>query len=116
VLPKVPLFAYVQHQIHRADDEFATSFPWEMELPEQRPLRSEHTSQVLGRSSKLRDYCILTKPEVNLLILLTASAGYYLGSPGGFHISGWLHTLIGTLLVASGTATLNQWMEKIWDG
>lgn len=66
--------------------------------------------------SKLRDYCILTKPEVNLLILLTASAGYYLGSRGPFSISGWLHTLIGTLLVASGTATLNQWMEKIWDG
>ena len=66
--------------------------------------------------SKLRDYCVLTKPEVNLLILLTASAGYYLGSPGRFNISGWLHTLIGTLLVASGTATLNQWMEKVWDG
>ncbi|MBV9181240.1 MAG: protoheme IX farnesyltransferase [Acidobacteria bacterium] len=66
--------------------------------------------------SKLRDYLVLTKPEVNLLILLTASAGYYLGSPGKFHSSGWLHTLIGTLLVASGTATLNQWMEKVWDG
>jgi protoheme IX farnesyltransferase len=23
--------------------------------------------------------------------------------------------LIGTLLVASGTATLNQWMERVWD-
>jgi protoheme IX farnesyltransferase len=27
-----------------------------------------------------------------------------------------LSTLLGTLLVASGTATLNQWMERIWDG
>jgi protoheme IX farnesyltransferase len=24
--------------------------------------------------------------------------------------------LLGTLLVASGTATLNQWMERVWDG
>jgi len=66
--------------------------------------------------SKVRDYYILTKPEVNLLILMTTSAGYYLGVRGTFHITGLLHTLIGTLLVASGTATLNQWMEKTWDG
>jgi len=33
-----------------------------------------------------------------------------------FHFTGLLNTLIGTLLVASGTATLNQWMERVWDG
>jgi heme o synthase len=64
----------------------------------------------------LRDYYILTKPEVNLLILMTTSAGYYLGSRGAFRFSGLVHTLIGTLLVASGTATLNQWMERGHDG
>jgi len=66
--------------------------------------------------SKLRDYYSLTKPEVNLLILMTTSAGYYLGSRGTFHVVGLANTLIGTLLVASGTATLNQWMERAWDG
>jgi heme o synthase len=66
--------------------------------------------------AKTRDYYILTKPEVNLLILMTTSAGYYLGLRGAFHLSGLLNTLIGTLLVASGTATLNQWMERDWDG
>src|SRR5271155_780271 len=66
-------------------------------------------------TSKLRDYYTLTKPEVNLLILMTTSAGYYLGSQGGFKIAGLINTLIGTLLVASGTATLNQWMERVWD-
>ncbi len=66
--------------------------------------------------SKLRDYLTLTKPEVNLLILMTTSAGYYLGSRGPVHVAGLLNTLIGTLLVASGTATLNQWMERVWDG
>ena len=67
-------------------------------------------------TSKLRDYYTLTKPEVNLLILMTTSAGYYLASRGPFRIAGLVHTLIGTLLVASGTATLNQWMERVWDG
>jgi len=66
--------------------------------------------------SKLRDYYTLTKPEVNLLILMTTSAGYYLASRGPLRIGGLLSTLLGTLLVASGTATLNQWMERVWDG
>ena len=67
-------------------------------------------------TSKLRDYYILTKPEVNLLILMTTSTGYYLASRGPFRITGLINTLVGTLLVASGTATLNQWMERVWDG
>ena len=67
-------------------------------------------------TDKLRDYLTLTKPEVNLLILMTTSAGFYLGSQGPFHWVRLANTLIGTLLVASGTATLNQWMERVWDG
>src|ERR1700722_13731270 len=67
-------------------------------------------------SSTLRDYCTLTKPEVNLLILMTTSAGYYLASRGPFRLVGLVNTLLGTLLVASGTATLHQWMERGWDG
>ncbi|HKU25099.1 MAG TPA: heme o synthase [Candidatus Sulfotelmatobacter sp.] len=65
--------------------------------------------------SKLRCYYTLTKPEVNLLILMTTSAGYYLATDGRLRILGLINTLIGTLLVASGTATLNQWMERAWD-
>ncbi len=67
-------------------------------------------------TSRLRDYYTLTKPEVNLLILMTTSAGYYLASRGPLRIGGLINTLVGTLLVASGTATLNQWMERVWDG
>ncbi len=81
-------------------------------------MRNEQ-APIIGRTnrslSKLRDYLALTKPEVNLLILMTTSAGYYLGLVGPFHISGLINTLIGTLLVASGTATVNQWMERVWD-
>jgi len=77
-------------------------------------LMASPASQTL--TSKLRDYYTLTKPEVNLLILMTTSAGYYLASRGPLRIVGLLNTLLGTLLVASGTATLNQWMERRWDG
>src|SRR5271165_1131345 len=66
--------------------------------------------------SKLRDYYTLTKPEVNLLILMTTSAGYYMASRGPLKVGGLISTLVGTLLVASGTATLNQWIERVWDG
>lgn len=65
--------------------------------------------------AKVADYYTLTKPEVNVLILMTTSASYYLGSRGPFRVAGLLNTLLGTLLVASGTATLNQWMERVWD-
>ena len=64
---------------------------------------------------KLRDYYELTKPEVNLLILMATSAGYCLGSPGKLKVAGLINTVLGTLLVASGTATLNQLMERAHD-
>ncbi len=48
-------------------------------------------------TSKLRDFYILTKPEVNLLILMTTSTGYYLASRGPFQIVGLINTLVGTL-------------------
>src|ERR1700693_489100 len=75
-----------------------------------------HPVSLQAFKSKLRDYYTLTKPEVNLLILMTTSAGYYLASRGPWRIAGLVNTLLGTLLVASGTATLNQWMERVWDG
>jgi heme o synthase len=64
------------------------------------------------------DYWALTKPEVNLLILITTFAGFYLApgsSPSGFRILLALHMLLGTLLVAGGTATLNQFFERDFD-
>ena len=66
----------------------------------------------------LADYWILTKPEVNFLILMATSAGFYLGLPDhsvAFPFLRLLHTLIGTLLVASGTGTLNQYIEREFD-
>ena len=69
-------------------------------------------------STPLPDYWALTKPEINLLIAIATFAGFYLGRPSGTHEFPFLlliHTLFGTLLVASGTGTLNQYMERRFD-
>jgi heme o synthase len=68
--------------------------------------------------SAFADYWTLTKPDVNLLILITTAAGFCLALPAhlvGFPILLLVHTLAGTLLVASGTATLNQYVERQFD-
>src|SRR5262249_50951403 len=72
----------------------------------------------LSGASVLADYWALTKPAVNLLILITTAAGFCLA--GSIHLVGFpvlllVHTLAGTLLVASGTATLNQYVERRFD-
>src|SRR6202142_1402925 len=64
------------------------------------------------------DYWALTKPEINFLIAIATFAGFYLGRPSGPHGFPFLlliHTLLGTLLVASGTGTLNQYIERRFD-
>jgi protoheme IX farnesyltransferase len=72
-----------------------------------------------GRALRvLGDYWALTKPEVNFLILVTTFAGFYMASKpgsGGFQILPAVHALLGTLLVASGTGTLNQYLERVFD-
>jgi protoheme IX farnesyltransferase len=70
------------------------------------------------RSSALADYWALTKPEVNFLIVITTFAGFYLGSGAGwqgFSLSRAINAVFGTLLVASGTGTLNQYIERVFD-
>src|SRR6266852_3009026 len=70
------------------------------------------------RSSALSDYWALTKPEVNFLIAITAAAGFWMGSSAALSHFPWiplLHTLLGTVLVASGAATLNQRIELRFD-
>lgn len=72
----------------------------------------------LACSSVLSNYWSLTKPEVNFLIAVTAAAGYWMGAPASFAHFPWtslLHTLVGTILVASGAATLNQLIELRFD-
>jgi heme o synthase len=68
-----------------------------------------------ARRIGLVDYLELTKPGVTTLILFATLVGFYLGSPQGIQIVLLLHTLLGTALVAGGTAALNQYWEREGD-
>jgi len=64
------------------------------------------------------DYWALTKPEINFLIAIATFTGFYLGCPTqlqGFPFMRLIHTVLGTLLVASGAGTLNQYLERRFD-
>jgi heme o synthase len=81
-------------------------------------VRGPQDTRAAALSATLPDYWALTKPEVNFLILITTFAGFYLASrsdPAKFHYLLALHALRGTLLVAGGTATLNQALESSFD-
>jgi heme o synthase len=67
--------------------------------------------------TRAHDYLELTKPRITCFILMSTAIGFLFGA----HLAagwGWLqlfHTLLGTALIASGTAALNQWYESEGD-
>ena len=69
----------------------------------------------------MRDYIELTKPRITWLILMSTGIGYFYGLPAAANwweflksipLLSLIHTVIGTGLIASGTAALNQWYER----
>jgi protoheme IX farnesyltransferase len=66
-------------------------------------------------ASLLSDYIALTKPRLNGLVVATSAAGYYLGSADAPALAPMVQTVVGTALVASGSAALNQVLERHTD-
>jgi protoheme IX farnesyltransferase len=62
------------------------------------------------------DFVTLTKPRVNLLVLVTTVIGFHLGNRAGADLALLFHTVVGTFLVASGAAAFNQVLERDVDG
>lgn len=60
----------------------------------------------------MKPYIELTKPRITWLILMSTGIGYFFGWRGEWNWLGFLHTILGTGLIASGTAALNQWYER----
>jgi protoheme IX farnesyltransferase len=64
----------------------------------------------------MRPYIELTKPRITWLILMSTGIGYFFGMSShrlaDLNVLLLLHTIIGTALIASGTAALNQWYER----
>ena len=67
-------------------------------------------------TSRSSDFLALTKPRLNLLVLITTLGGLYLAAPDGVHPVLLFHTIVGTALVAGGAAALNQVWERDTDG
>ena len=64
-----------------------------------------------AKHSRVRDYIELTKSLITWLIIMSTAVGYYFGHTGAWSLWPLIHTMIGTALIASGTAALNQWYE-----
>ena len=66
-------------------------------------------------NGSLADYLALTKPRLNLLVVATSAAGYYLGGPARPDAVAMTQAVAGTALVAGGAAVLNQLYERDTD-
>jgi protoheme IX farnesyltransferase len=66
-------------------------------------------------SGRVADYIELTKPRLNVLVVATSAAGYYLGAAGPLDWWRMVQAVSGTALVAGGAAVLNQVYERDTD-
>jgi heme o synthase len=66
-------------------------------------------------SGRAADYVALTKPRLNVLVVATSAAGYYLGASGRIDGVAMATAVAGTALVAGGAAVLNQVYERDTD-
>jgi len=78
------------------------------------------TAETLNQSSVPKKgwvsvYADLTKARLTLLVLLTTLVGFYVGWRGAMNYWRMLNAVVGTALVASGAAALNQLLEREHD-
>ncbi len=66
-------------------------------------------------SQSWRDYLILCKPRVVLLMLFTAWIGMYLASEGTLSFSLWFFATLGIALLSGSAATVNHVLERRTD-
>ncbi|MFN0158216.1 MAG: heme o synthase [Bacteroidota bacterium] len=65
--------------------------------------------------SRVLDYLTLMKPELTLLSVATAMAGFYLATEGQINYLLMLNVFLGTALVGGGAGALNQYIERGYD-
>lgn len=65
--------------------------------------------------ARLKDFWDLTKPRMNVVVVVTTLAGYYLAAPSPVEWIRLISTLLGTALAAAGASVLNQVMEREFD-
>ena len=62
------------------------------------------------------DYYELTKPGITFTVLASMLIGFIMGSAAGLNFTLMFHALLGTYLIAAGTAAHNMFMERGLDG
>lgn len=79
------------------------------------PSSSAPRAQAIARPSLLADYATLFKLRVSVMVIITAAAGFYLGSLQSgispFH-AGLLQAMAGIAAVTCGSSALNQALER----
>ena len=78
-------------------------------------IEQQVTNAAAGSASRLAAYVELTKPRITFLVVLTAAAGFCMGSASGVDYVGLLNMSVGIALLSSGIATLNQSLERDLD-
>src|SRR5688500_11783150 len=70
---------------------------------------------MLGWRMRVAAFVELTKPRIAFMLVLTAAAGFYIGTKGSFDAAVFVNAMIGIMLLAFGVATLNQYIERDTD-
>jgi heme O synthase-like polyprenyltransferase len=89
-----------------------------IEIPYRASLQGAKFPAAMRFYSILFDLWTLTKPEINFMIAMATFTGFCLGRADQAHpfsLSLALRTIIGTVFIASGTGTLNQYVERQFD-
>lgn len=71
---------------------------------------------ILGRRGLLKDFLLLTKPIVVLLLLVTTYAGMVIGAKAWPSLELTFWTLLGGFLAAGGSGAMNQYIDRNDDG
>ena len=66
-------------------------------------------------AARIAAFVDLTKPRITFLVVLTAAAGFCMGSASGIDYVALFNLSVGIALLSSGIATLNQYIERDLD-
>jgi heme o synthase len=64
----------------------------------------------------LSDYYELTKPGITFTVVASMLVGFIMGAAGQLNYALMAHAILGTYLIAAGTAAHNMFMERGFDG
>lgn len=62
------------------------------------------------------DYYELTKPGITFTVVASMMIGFLMGSAAGIDFVLMIHAIVGTWMIAAGTAAHNMFMERGFDG